>query len=163
MQKSEITLQFAYRLKEAMIAAGFNSVRSPSGVNLAVLQTITGYSVQICRKYIRGDALPDISKTIAIAAHLNVSPAWLLFGETNVCKQPASQYIAIQPALLYHIFKTLLKEICTFQEIDDMADLLLSLTGDIATIHAPNADLKKIIELTLSSAFTYKKRKGTRQ
>ena len=59
MEKVNLTKQFAYRLRDAMIAAGFNSQRSTSGVCIHKLAEITGYSVQICRKYLRGEAIPE--------------------------------------------------------------------------------------------------------
>src|SRR5580692_1281071 len=81
MEKVDLTKQFSYRLRDAMIAAGFNSQRSTSGVCIHKLAEITGYSVQICRKYLRGEAIPEPLKLAEIAAKLHVSPGWLLFGD----------------------------------------------------------------------------------
>src|SRR3546814_19330151 len=83
MKKVDLTKQFAYRLRDAMIAAGFNSQRSTSGVCIHKLAEITGYSVQICRKYLRGEAIPEPVKLVEIAAKLQVSAGWLLFGDSH--------------------------------------------------------------------------------
>ncbi len=83
MEKVDLTQQFAYRLRDAMIAAGFNSQRSTSGVSIHKLAEITGYSVQICRKYLRGEAIPEPLKLVEIAERLNVSAGWLLFGDAH--------------------------------------------------------------------------------
>lgn len=82
MEKVNLAKQFANRLRDAMIAAGFNSQRSTSGVCIHTLSEITGYSVQICRKYLRGEAIPDPVKLREIAVKIHVSPGWLLFGDS---------------------------------------------------------------------------------
>lgn len=83
MEKVNLAKQFADRLRDAMIAAGFNSQRSTSGVCIHKLSEITGYSVQICRKYLRGEAIPDPVKLREIAVKIHVSPGWLLFGDSH--------------------------------------------------------------------------------
>lgn len=83
MEKVNLAKQFADRLRDAMIAAGFNSQRSTSGVCIHKLAEITGYSVQICRKYLRGEAIPDPVKLREIAVKIHVSPGWLLFGDSH--------------------------------------------------------------------------------
>ena len=84
MEKVNLTKQFAYRLnRDAMINAGFNSQRSTSGVCIHKLAEITGYSLQICRKYLRGEAIPEPIKLVEIAAKTDVSPGSLLFGDAH--------------------------------------------------------------------------------
>lgn len=74
---------FSHQLIVAMQRAGFHSSRSPSGICIKKLAEITNTSPQICRRYIRGEALPDYDKILKIAEALNVAPGELLFGELN--------------------------------------------------------------------------------
>jgi len=80
MEKDDLMKHFASRLREAMIAAGFGSQRTPSGVNIQKLAQITRYSVQISRKYLRSEVIPEPTKLMDMAQELCVSPGWLLFG-----------------------------------------------------------------------------------
>ena len=95
MDKEKFVKQFANRLREAMISVGYNSSRSPYGVNLQKLAEITGYSLQICRKYLRGQALPEPQKIVEIAQKLDTTAGWLLFGEIAQDGQREKNYITI--------------------------------------------------------------------
>ena len=72
---------FSNRLLTAMKTNGHIASRSPNGICIKTLAEFAGASEQICRRYVRGDALPDYEKIINIATQLNTSPGWLLFGE----------------------------------------------------------------------------------
>src|SRR5215207_3682155 len=102
MEKVNLTKQFAYRLRDAMLAAGFNSQRSTSGVCIHKLAEITGYSVQICRKYLRGEAIPEPVKLIEIAKKLQVSPGWLLFGDAYNDSCISQEMLTIRRNLLHY-------------------------------------------------------------
>lgn len=151
MEKVDLTKQFAYRLRDTLIAAGFNSQRSTSGVDIHKLAEITGYSLQICRKYLKGEAIPEPKKLVQIAAQLNVSPGWLLFGDSHNDKQRAKDEIAIKKKLLRYIFSEA-KTLYTIAASDsDAADFLLDLACDVSQINADEEQSKKIIDLALSS------------
>jgi hypothetical protein len=151
MEKINLTKQFAQRLRDSMIAAGFNSQRSTSGVCIHKLSEITGYSLQICRKYLRGEALPEPLKVLEIALKLNVSPGWLLFGsafnnqislhDTISTSKPLLHYIFIKAADLYNY--SLKKE--------EIPDFLMELIHDLNLINANEEQSKKIIDLAFAS------------
>ena len=148
--------QFSIRLRDAMIAAGFLSSRSPSGVNVDKLTEITGYSLQICRKYLRGEACPDPMKLIDISEKLSVSPGWLLFGENDSKAPCGSQTITIHKNLLHYIF-TQASDLYNGPTLnDEVPDFLLSLTADMSQIDADEEQSKKIIDLALTSAKHFK-------
>ncbi|MBI2785731.1 MAG: transcriptional regulator [Legionella longbeachae] len=151
MEKMNLTKQFAYRLRDAMIAAGFNSQRSTSGVCIHKLSEITGYSVQICRKYLRGEAIPEPVKLAEIAMRLFVSPGWLLFGDLNNEQEISQDKISISKNLLHYIFS---KASClydgTFLE-QEIPNFLIELINDVSLIKASEEQSKKIIDLALAT------------
>ena len=73
---------FVSRLSAALAAAGYDATPTTiaKGFNLrAPENTVTA---QAARKWIKGEALPSDDKLLALAAWLDVDPAWLRFGET---------------------------------------------------------------------------------
>lgn len=152
MEKIDFTQHFAMRLRDAMIAAGFNSPRSTSGVNIHKLAEITGHSSQICRKYLRGQAIPEPVKLVDIAACLDVSPGWLLFGDSEIYRERSHHKLTISTDLLHYLFsqaKDLYHATCS---ADERSDFLLDLAKDLSRINANEAQSKKIIDLALASA-----------
>lgn len=157
MEKDNLAKQFADRLRDAMIAAGFNSQRSTSGVCIHKLAEITGYSVQICRKYLRGEAIPDPVKLREIAVKIHVSPGWLLFGDSHNDQGITPKKISINKNLLHYIFT---RASClyngTFLE-QEIPNFLMELINDVSIINADEEQSKKIIDLALSTVkhFSY--------
>lgn len=151
MEKVDLTKQFSYRLRDAMIAAGFQSQRSISGVCIHKLAEITGYSVQICRKYLRGEAIPEPVKLVEIAMKLNVSPGWLLFGEGHDDQSLMSDKITISKNLLHYIFTRAANLYNASRLEEEVPDFLLELINDISQINTNEEQSKKIIDLALSS------------
>jgi len=152
MQKVDLTKQFACRLRDTLIAAGYNSPRSTSGVDIHKLAEITGYSSQICRKYLRGEAIPEPAKLTEIAAELHVSPGWLLFGDCHDDIKASSKTITISKTLLHYIFSNAGELFNKEDSEHEIPDFLVELTNDISQINANEDQSKKIIDLALSSA-----------
>lgn len=156
MEKKNLTEDFASRLKNAMLAANFDSKRSTSGVCIHKLAEMTGYSVQICRRYLRGEAVPELSKLIGIAETLGVTPGWLLFGDDPINHQNKTADIRISKELLHYLFtqaSTLYHDRTDGKEI---ADFLLELLNDISEINASDEQSKKIIDLAMASIKHFK-------
>ncbi|KTC87367.1 MULTISPECIES: helix-turn-helix domain-containing protein [Legionella] len=151
MEKVDLTKQFACRLRDAMIAAGFNSQRSTSGVCIHKLAEITGYSVQICRKYLRGEAIPEPVKLVDIAAKLQVSPGWLLFGDSHNATMTSEDKIIITKNLLRYILTRAASLYNNSHLGDDVPGFLLDLINDVSQINASEEQSTKIIDLALSS------------
>ncbi|MDI9818441.1 MULTISPECIES: helix-turn-helix domain-containing protein [unclassified Legionella] len=150
MDKVDLTKQFAYRLRDAMVAAGFNSQRSISGVCIHKLAEITGYSLQICRKYLRGEAIPEPMKIVEIASKLQVSPGWLLFGDSYNDSVLEKDKITISKKLLHYVLSQA-TNLYNTARLDNVPDFLLDLINDISQINANEEQSKKIIDLALSS------------
>ncbi|WP_133127553.1 helix-turn-helix domain-containing protein [Legionella nagasakiensis] len=151
MEKVDLTKQFAHRLRDTLIAAGYNSQRSTSGVNIHKLAEITGYSPQICRKYLRGQAIPEPSKLTEIAEKLHVSPGWLLFGDSHNDSGTANHKITINKNLLRYIFMRANELYNAKLSSQEITDFLFDLVNDISQINANEEQSKKIIDLALTS------------
>ncbi|MGC1181628.1 helix-turn-helix domain-containing protein [Legionella sp.] len=161
MEKIDLTKQFAYRLRNAMVAAGFNSQRSTSGVCIHKLSEITGYSLQICRKYLRGEALPEPLKLIEIATKLYVSPGWLLFGESPHDQGILQDNIFINKSLLHYIFIKIASLYNGSLKEEEVSAFLMELIHDISLINANEEQSKKIIDLALASVKHFRHSHGT--
>ena len=151
MEKIDLTQQFAKRLHDSMIAAGYSSARSSSGVSVDKLAEISGHSLQICRKYLRGQAIPEPIKLMEIAAKLSVSAGWLLFGDGPEFITHTNKNLTISKELIHYIFTQAAELYNAERSADEIADFLLDLTRDISQIDTDEEQLKKIIDLTLSS------------
>lgn len=161
MEKVDLTQQFAYRLRDAMIAAGFNSQRSTSGVCIHKLSEITGYSLQICRKYLRGEAIPEPFKLAEIATKLHVSPGWLLFGDAHNDQGISQDKIAISKSLLHYIFTKAANLYNSPLKEQEVPDFLMELIHDVSLINANEEQSKKIIDLALASVKHFSHPHGT--
>ncbi|MFJ1269492.1 helix-turn-helix domain-containing protein [Legionella lytica] len=151
MEKVDLTKQFAYRLRDAMIAAGFNSQRSTSGVCIHKLSEITGYSLQICRKYLRGEAIPEPLKLVDIATKLHVSPGWLLFGDSHDDRGLEQDKVSISKTLLHYIFSKAANLYNSPLMEQEVSDFLMELINDVSLINANEEQSKRIIDLALAS------------
>ncbi len=152
MEKNVLIKQFAKRLKDALIGANYVSSRSTSGVDIHRFAEMTGYSPQICRKYLRGQAIPEPNKLAQIADELNVSPGWLLFGDSHAKDQSRENKISISKDLLHYIFTHANTLYNDEHSVDVLPNFLLELTQDISQINADHEQSKKIIDLALFSA-----------
>lgn len=151
MEKIDLTKQFSYRLRDAMIEAGFNSQRSTSGVCIHKLAEITGYSLQICRKYLRGEAIPEPVKLIEVAEKLHVTPGWLLFGDAHNASYASQNKITINKNLLHYIFIKAASLYNSKLTDTEVSDFLMDLIKDMSLINASEEQSIKIIDLALSS------------
>jgi hypothetical protein len=147
---------FAERLVNAMKLRGYISSRSPNGICMKSLADFADASEQICRRYIRGEALPGYEKIMSIANALNISPSWLLFGETTEHVNPKN----IDDDILHYILSNSLE---LYQNkassTDEFADFVIGLVKDIRDIDTSKENLLKIIDLAVGSISTFKQDK----
>lgn len=148
---------FAIRLIQAFKDKGHTASRSPSGICIKTLAEITGASEQICRRYIRGDALPDYKKVKQIADYLQINPGWLLFGD-EAQTQPSKSNI--NENLLHYILKQS-HHLYPFSSSgnEDYANFVLELIKEVGGIDTSESNLLKIIDLAISSISSYEKKR----
>ncbi|HAT1795155.1 helix-turn-helix transcriptional regulator [Legionella pneumophila subsp. fraseri] len=148
---------FANRLINTLKDKGHTASRSPNGICIKTLADFTGASEQICRRYIRGDALPDYEKVKQLAQHLQVNPGWLLFGDEgdnssnkNEVDEKLLHYILKQSHHLYPV---------SHGSNDDYADFVLGLIKEVKAIDTSNNNLLKIIDLAIGSISSYEEKR----
>lgn len=152
LQKTDLNQQFAVRLRDALLAKGYVSSRSPSGVHVQKFADLTGHSLQICRKYLRGQAIPESRKLIEISEKLDVSPGWLLFGDCHGQRHGAENKITINKELLHYIYVHV-SALYQFQasQPDFCSEFFMTLTQDVSQISNDIEQSKKIIDLAIST------------
>ena len=143
---------FAERLKNAMIKAGMHSKKSTSGIDITALSNKIEHSVQICRKYLKGEALPEPHKLVLIAEVLNVSPGWLLFGEQP---QPYSidHYVINKEIFEYILLKSIILRKLNWNE-EKINNFIVKVVADLYLIKANSVQQKQIIDIIFSSIQT---------
>ena len=150
---------FSNRLIDAMKVNGHIASRSPNGICITTLSKFAGASEQICRRYIRGDALPDYEKVMNIAKSLNTSPGWLLFGEEKKSEEPQRPKTIDDDLLRYILDKShhLYRE--EVGNTDDYADFVIELIRVVRSIDTANENLEKIIDLALGSISSFNEKR----
>lgn len=159
MNKSQLAEQFSKRLRDAMLTAGYHAARSSSGVDIHALVDITGYSSQICRKYLRGEAIPEPNKLVDIAHALGTSAGWLLFGEKQMPLTPPENYLLLNKTLLHYLLTHAEPIYQTKPNDPEVPDFLTALAEDISQISANEEQSKRIIDLALSSVGRFQDKK----
>ncbi len=149
MEKDHFGSHFALRLKTALLNAGLISSRSTSGVDIHKLVEITGYSSQICRKYLKGQAIPEPFKLHEIAAELNVSPGWLLFGDAT--HEQGAEKIVLGKTSLRHIFHKIHAFETQVLTADRFANFMTNLCSELESMDVSADQSLKIIDLAFSS------------
>jgi transcriptional regulator with XRE-family HTH domain len=148
---------FSDRLVSLMKLRGFTASRSPNGICMKSLAEFTDASEQICRRYIRGEALPSYEKIIKIASHLKVSPGWLLFGDQK--DEPKRR--VFEEDILAYILKT--THALFPENSNDFSEFVIGLLKDIRDIDVPNENLYKIVDLAVGSVATFQQKQKQQQ
>ncbi|HAT8692463.1 TPA: helix-turn-helix transcriptional regulator [Legionella pneumophila] len=148
---------FANRLMQTLKEKGHTASRSPNGICTKTLAEFTDASEQICRRYIRGDALPDYEKIKKLSKHLDVNPGWLLFGDEGLVTPKRNE---MDETLLHYILKHShhLYPV-SHGNNDDYADFVLGLIKEVKAIDTSENNLLKIIDLAISSISSYEERR----
>jgi transcriptional regulator with XRE-family HTH domain len=154
---SEVPYQsFANRLIQTLKEKGYTASRSPKGICIKTLALFTGASEQICRRYLRGEALPDYEKVEKLADRLEVNPGWLLFGRDEAT---ISKKSALEEKILHYILKHCHRLYPIFQDINnDYADFVLALFKEVRSIDTSDENLLKIIDVAIGSISLYEEK-----
>ena len=151
MDRTNLTQSFAKRLQQALINAGYGSSRSITAVDINKFSKLMGHSVQICRKYLNGKIVPDITKLSILAEKLNVSPGWLLFGDCHAQQSLEPNKITINKSLLHYIFSHANALYNNASMQDNLPDLLIELTHNISQINVDDEKSMQIVDLALKA------------
>ena len=165
LERDHFVRAFARRLTLLMQDADLVSFKSKTGVKVSKLAETAGCSKQMARRYVLGDALPEIDATYKIAKWLNVSPGWLLFGDETAIPNNMAQVnlIQIEPDLLQYI---LTKAAFLFDLTTDTKELvhfIMDIINDATHIEAERKDILKVIDLSINSAARFNGIKNDKQ
>lgn len=140
-----------------MKQANLISSVSRAGVKTRMLAEVCGCSHQMARRYVLGEALPDIDVTYKIAKWLKVSPGWLLFGEETQIPGNISQndLIQIERDLFEYILmkSTMLLELT--KDPEEWVHFIMDSVHDATHIKADKEELMKIIDISVNSAMRF--------
>jgi transcriptional regulator with XRE-family HTH domain len=148
-----------------MKQANLISTASKAGVKISVLAEICGCSHQMARRYVLGEALPEVDITYKIAKWLKVSPGWLLFGEETEVPNNITQknLIQIEPDLFEYILtkSTMLFELT--KDTKELVHFIMDSVNDATHIKADKEELMKIIDISVNSAMRFNGIKNDRK
>ena len=133
-----------------MQQADLASSKSKAGVKVSKLAEIAGCSHQMARRYVLGEALPDVNVTYKIAKWLKVSPGWLLFGDETEIPNNLDQknLIQIEPDLLEYILNIT-------KDTNELISFIMDIINDATHIKADKSEILKIIDLSINSAIRF--------
>lgn len=155
--REHLVHQFSHRLITLMKQSNLGSAKSKAGVKLNKLVEVSGCSHQMARRYVLGQALPDIDIICKIAKWLNVSPGWLLFGEggdlTNSAE--AKNLIQIEPQMLTHLLSKCAKLFNITSNTDELVRYIMDIINDVIHIEAEPKEIIKIIDMSINSIFRF--------
>ena len=156
-----IAKNFSKRLASQLKKRGLNSTRSSTGVNYTQLAHAIGCSKQMTRRYLLGEALPDHKLILKIASWLNVSPGWLLFGESrkNFSHSSDTESITIDYDLLQYILLKVSSLYSSGDEAKEIVDFTLTIIRDASCIDANHEVIRKIVDMAVESAERFQKSK----
>lgn len=165
MEREHFVYGFARRLTMLMKQANLISSVSKAGVKISALAKICGCSHQMARRYVLGEALPEIDVTYKIAKWLRVSPGWLLFGEDTEVPNNINQknLIQIEPDLFEYILtkSTVLFELT--KDTKELVHFIMDSVNDATHIKADKEELMKIIDISVNSAMRFNGIKNDRK
>ncbi len=152
MERKEFADHFAKRLIQTMRERGYTSGRSKDRIDIAKLAEAAGSSYQMARRYTLGQAVPEFHVVFQIAAWLEASPSYLLFGQEPEPATKKENDITIRRELLQYI---LIECADLFKQVDNTTDLANFLVESIYNISMIDTDIQSacnIIDMILHSA-----------
>lgn len=154
MDRKKFVQDFADRLTQLMRNEGHETGRAGIGIDISKLARVTGCSYQMTRKYVLGRALPELSTVIKIAAWLNISPSWLLFGDddTQLSRNKTAATIEINADLLKYILNKCTILFSLKSNKDNIVNFIVDAIYDASHINADQKTIHKVIDMMINSA-----------
>lgn len=148
-----------------MKQANLISSASKAGVKVSLLAEICGCSHQMARRYVLGEALPEVDVTYKIAKWLKVSPGWLLFGDDTQIPSNISQdnLIQIEPDLFEYILTKSTMLLGLTKDPKELVHFIMDSVNDATHIKADKEELMKIIDISVNSAMRFNGMKNDRK
>lgn len=162
LKRNELLKKFSQRLIKSLKSKGLESVRSNTEVRVAELSKVCECSHQMARRYVIGDALPDIEILVKMAIWLEVSPSWLLFGEEKNFNnlnnlEDANKVINIEENILEYILIKMTPLFSTSTNHLELIAYIMDIINDVNNLKVDKPTLLKIIDISIQSALRFKK------
>jgi hypothetical protein len=119
----------------------------------------------MARRYVLGEALPEIDVTYKIAKWLKVSPGWLLFGEETQIPSHVAQdnLIQIESDLFEYILMKSTDLLALTKDPKEIVHFIMDSVNDATHIKADKEELMKIIDISVNSAMRFNGIKNDRK
>ena len=153
LEREHFVRGFARRLTALMQQENLGSSKSKAGVKITKLAEIGGCSHQMARRYVLGEALPDVDVTYKIAKWLKVSPGWLLYGEEDDIPNNIGQknLIQIEPDLLEYILSKCASLFDITKNKQELISYIMDIIHDATHIEAEPKEIIKVIDMSINS------------
>lgn len=157
MERSHFLIGFSQRIIQCLQRADLISSTSKAGVKVKKLAEIAGCSHQMARRYVLGEALPEIDVTYKIAKWLGVSPGWLLFGDDGDIPNNIGQknLIQIEADVLAYILSKCTVLYALDITLREVVNFVMDLINDATHIDAGKKEIFKIIDISIHSALRF--------
>lgn len=153
MERAYFVSGFARRLTALMQQANLGSSKSKAGVQINKLAEVSGCSLQMARRYVLGEALPDVDVTYKIAKWLKVSPGWLLYGEESDIPNNIGEtnLVQIEPELLQYILSKCATLFDIVQKKQELISFIMDIIHDATHIEANSKEILKVVDMSINS------------
>lgn len=154
MQRIQFTKNFSKRLLHLMQNKGYQSTRSKAGVDVTKLASVADCSYQMARRYVLGEALPELEVIPRIAEWLDVSASWLMFGEKDVIKpdRKSLTIIEIETEVLRYILNKCSALLFIKNDSEHLINYITDMIYDASHLNTTTETVFKIIDMMINSA-----------
>ena|SRR3990167_8117324 len=141
-----------------MKQAGLDSSVSKAGVKTKKLAEISGCSEQMARRYVLGEALPNIDIIYKIAIWLKLSPGWLIFGEHSVpyaAEHDTNNCVSINVEVLQYLLTQSYKLVVITKDFNKITAFIMDTINNITRIKTDQTTIMQIIDTYIQSAIKF--------
>jgi transcriptional regulator with XRE-family HTH domain len=150
MNIKKYNLEFSERLREIMLKKGYGSRSAAHGVSPIAISKAIGCYNEMSLRYLDGRSVPTPDIALKISEWLEISPAYLLFGEQEN-KHSFDNKIHIDKDIIEYTLKKIIPLIKQSNNESEIISFFNSILSDISLINMDNDELKKVVNLAVKS------------
>lgn len=154
MERIDFVNSFSKRLLHLMQNKGYQSKRSKAGVDVTRLAEVVNCSYQMARRYVLGEALPELNVITKIAIWLDTSASWLLFGDKEIIApdKKSLTLVEIETDVLRYILAKCMVLFSEKNKDEKIVNFIVDVIYDASHINTNTETIFKIIDMMISSA-----------
>jgi transcriptional regulator with XRE-family HTH domain len=150
MNIKKYNLEFSERLREIMLKKGYGSCSAAHGVSPIAISKAIGCYNEMSLRYLDGRSVPTPEIALKIAEWLEISPAYLLYGEAE-STHSLDNKIFIDKDIIEYTLKKMIPLIKKSNDELEIISFFNSLLSDVSLINMENDELKKVVDLAIKS------------